>query len=194
MVSTASRLKIVRTLSPSIDVAEVLAERALEPDAVELVADMWYDRDRYLAIYDSGRVPTIEDARIDESELAERLRSDDSMAAIAALDESEFEAVLTRSIEEWIPPRIPRSRGSSVTRPMGHHGCRVVRAQARRLRRCTGPAIVERRGKRNVLLTTSTSSRVSGAPLLATFAPEVAPAITTRTVDSPWRDRRRGRR
>ena len=121
-------IKIVRTLSPSIDVAEVLAERALQPDAVELVADMWYDRDRYLAIYDSGRVPTIEDARIDESELAERLRSDDSMAAIAALDESEFEAVLTRSIEEWMfylhpsQSRIVRHQANGPSRVQGGPG------------------------------------------------------------------------
>ena len=179
-------IKIVRTLSPSIDVAEVLAERALQPDAVELVADMWQDRDRYLAIFDSGRVPTIEDARIDESELAERLRSDDSMAAIAALDESEFEAVLTRSIEEWMfylhpsQSRIVRHHANGPSRVQGGPGTGKTVAALHRARHLVETGQAER-----VLLTTFVNL-LPGVwrTLLATFAPEVASAITTRTVDS----------
>jgi mRNA-degrading endonuclease RelE of RelBE toxin-antitoxin system len=85
---------LVRTLAEGIDVAAVLAERGLDPGLVQLVADMWRDPQRYVAIFAEGRTPTVEDAAISGDELISRLADDDSAAAVAFLTEWEFEGML----------------------------------------------------------------------------------------------------
>ena len=75
----------VRTFAETIEPGEALADLGVSAETVELVADMWHAPGRYLEIFDSGRTPTAADARIEEPELAGRLRSAESADAVAQL-------------------------------------------------------------------------------------------------------------
>jgi hypothetical protein len=183
-------IQVVRTMAPSIDIAEALAERGVGADVVELVADVWREPARYLGIFDSGRVPTVEDARIDEGELAERLLAADSSDSVAALDEDEFQKVLRGSIEDWMfylhpaQTRVVRHAANGPSRIRGGPGTGKTVAALHRARH-----LVRTEQAQSVLVTTF----VSVLPpvwrtLLQTFAIESAGRIRTATVDSvAWR-------
>lgn len=179
-------IKRIRTLSESIDIAEELAGLGLAPDVVELVGDVWHDPERYLAIFDSGRVPIVEDARIDEDELAARLRSVDSSSAVAALDRQAFEAALAGSIEEWMfylhpsQAEIVQHVTTGPMRVQGGPGTGKTVAALHRAR------YLVRSGQAGSLLLTTFVNLLPGVwkNLLRTFAPDVQGAVTTRTVDA----------
>ena len=148
-------IEAVRAMRPSVELAEALAERGLPAEVVELVGDAWSDRDRYLAIFADGRTPTIDDARIEEAELAERVASSGQSDAIAALDERDFEAVLAGSIEEWMfylhptQARVARHPATGPSRVRGGPGTGKTVAALHRARHLVREGIAER-----VLLTT----------------------------------------
>ena len=95
-------MEAIRATCRGIDLANALADRAVEPELLEVLSDMWHDPGRYLAIFREGRVPTLDDARLDEQELASRLQDPELADAVAPLSADQFEAVLQGSIEEWM--------------------------------------------------------------------------------------------
>ena len=179
-------IRAVRTMADTIEIADALAELGPPTDTVELVADMWYDPARYLAIFDAGRVPTPDDATMAEDELAERLRSVESSDAVAPLQARDFELVLQGSIEEWMfylhssQARIVRHDANGPSRVRGGPGTGKTVAALHRARHLVASGLADR-----VLLTTFVSvlPSVWGA-LLQRFAPDDAQRISARTVDS----------
>jgi len=179
-------IRAIRTLAPTVEVADALASTGLTAELVELVADMWHDPARYLSIFDEGRVPTPEDARIEEIELAQRLRSPESSDAVAELAARDFELVLAGSIEEWMfylhpsQARIVSHSANGPSRVRGGPGTGKTVASLHRARHLVERGLAER-----VLLTTFVNVLPAvWSTLLGRFAPEASRQITARTVDS----------
>ncbi|RKQ90899.1 UvrD-like helicase family protein [Solirubrobacter pauli] len=183
---SADAIGVIRTLAATVEVADALAGTGMAADQVELVADMWHDPGRYLAIFDDGRVPTPDDARIAELELAQRLRSPESSDAVAELAARDFELVLAGSIEEWMfylhpsQARIVSHVANGPSRVRGGPGTGKTVAALHRARH-----LVEHGRAERVLLTTFVNVLPSvWGTLLQRFAPESAGKISARTVDS----------
>ena len=183
---TSDAITAIRRMAPTIEIGEALAELGVGAEVVELVADMWHDQERYLAIYDSGRPPTADDARIDAQELAERLAHAESTEAVAELGARDFELVLQGSIEDWMfylhpsQTRIVRHVSHGPSRVRGGPGTGKTVAALHRARHLVHAGLADR-----VLLTTFVTVLPSvWATLLERFAPDDVPRITTRTVDS----------
>ena len=176
----------VRTFAETIEPGEALADLGVSAEGVELVADMWHAPGRYLEIFDSGRTPTAADARIEEPELAGRLRSAESADAVAQLRTGDFELVLQGSMEEWMfylhpsQTRIVRHEPTGPSRVRGGPGTGKTVAALHRARH-----LVDRDLADSVLLTTFVNVLPAvWTTLLGRFAPDEAPQITARTVDS----------
>ena len=147
---------------------------------------MWHEPARYLTIFADGRIPTIDDAMLEEEEFARRLQDLESSDEIAALSGDQFEAVLRGSIEEWMfylhpsQSRIVTHVASGPSRVRGGPGTGKTVAALHRARHLAGTAGAER-----VLLTTFVNVLPAvWSELLRTFAPDEADSIVTRTVDS----------
>src|SRR4051794_28449885 len=179
-------IKTLRTFAATIEIGEALAEIGVPPAVIELVADMWHDPARYLTVFDEGRTPAAEDARIDDAELAARLRSPASSEAAAELDSRDFELVLRGSIEDWMfymhpsQARIVVHAANGPSRVRGGPGTGKTVAALHRARHLVRVGLAE-----SVLLTTFVSVLPSvWTMLLERFAPDEAPNITARTVDN----------
>lgn len=175
----------IRTMARTIDIAETLSQRGLPASVVELASDAWHDPGRYLEIFDEGRVPTRDDAGIDEAELGRRLRHPDSIDSLAALTEGDFELVLRGEIEEWMfylhpsQARIVRHEANGPSRVRGGPGTGKTVAALHRARHLVSAGCAE-----SVLLTTFVGVLPAvWKQLFQTFAPEIAARIATATVD-----------
>jgi hypothetical protein len=182
----AAAVAVVRTLAPSMEIGEALAGLAIPPETVELVADLWYDPQRHLETFRRGGTPALSDARMDEGELAERLQSEDSADTVAELGINDFELVLRGSIEEWMfylhpsQARIVRHTANGPSRVRGGPGTGKTVAALHRARHLVAEGLAER-----VLLTTFVKVLPSlWETLLDRFAPDDAPSIVARNVDS----------
>lgn len=176
----------IRTFAATIEPGEALADLGVQAETLELVADMWHVPERYLEIFDSGRTPTAADAQIEEPELAGRLRSAESADAVAELTIGDFELVLQGSMEEWMfylhpsQTRIVRHEPTGPSRVRGGPGTGKTVAALHRARH-----LVDRGLADSVLLTTFVNVLPAvWTTLLSRFAPDEAPQITARTVDS----------
>jgi superfamily I DNA/RNA helicase len=176
----------VRTFAATIEPGEALSSLGVRAETLELAADMWHAPERYLEIFDSGRTPTAAEARIEEPELADRLRSAESSDAVAELKTSDFELVLQGSMEEWMfylhpsQARIVRHEPTGPSRVRGGPGTGKTVAALHRARYLVGRDLAH-----SVLLTTFVNVLPAiWTTLLARFAPDEAPQITARTVDS----------
>lgn len=176
----------VRQLPESVDIGEALSEIATDAATVELLADAWHDPERYLAIFDEGRTPTAQDASIQEAELERRLASPDSSTSVAAVGGDELEHILSAPIDAWMwflhpsQARTVRHLPTGPSRVRGGPGTGKTVAALHRARFLIREGFADR-----VLLTTFV--RVLPATwraLLGSFAPDVADAITTKTVDA----------
>jgi superfamily I DNA/RNA helicase len=183
---TQEQIRAIRKLGEGIEISEALAQLEIEPELVELVADMWHAPARYLEIFDRGDTPTPQDAQIDEGELADRLRSPESADAVAELEGGDFELVLRGSIEEWMfylhpsQARIVRHVANGPSRVRGGPGTGKTVAALHRARHLVREGIAG-----DVLLTTFVNVLPSvWNSLLTRFAPADAPRIHARTVDS----------
>jgi mRNA-degrading endonuclease RelE of RelBE toxin-antitoxin system len=182
----AAAIGLIRTLAPSLEIAEALAGLGVPPETVELVADLWYDPARHLETFRRGGTPALSDARIDDGELAERLQSADSADTVAELGTRDFELVLRGSIEEWMfylhhsQARIVRHVANGPSRVKGGPGTGKTVAALHRARHLVREGLAER-----VLLTTFVNVLPSvWETLLERFAPDDAERIEARTVDS----------
>ena len=176
----------VRTSAETIEPGEALANLGVTAATLELVADMWHAAGRYLEIFDSGRPPTPADAMIEEPELAGRLRSAESADAVAQLRTGDFELVLQGSMEEWMfylhpsQTRIVRHEPTGPSRVRGGPGTGKTVAALHRARHLVDHDLAD-----SVLLTTFVNVLPAvWTTLLGRFAPDEAPKITARTVDS----------
>jgi mRNA-degrading endonuclease RelE of RelBE toxin-antitoxin system len=183
---SAPHVEAIRRLAASIEIGDALASIGVEPETLELVADMWHAPTRYLELFDSGRTPTADDARIEEDELAERLRSPESSDALAELGARDFELVLQGSMDEWMfylhpsQARIVRHVANGPSRVRGGPGTGKTVAALHRARHLVHEGHAE-----SVLLTTFVNVLPSvWTTLLERFAPDAAPHIRARTVDS----------
>ena len=177
---------LVRLLFETVDVAQELAERGVEASTIELVADAWFDPERYLEKLRQGQGLEPSDTAMDESELARRAESTESSDALAELAAREFELILEKPVEDWMfylhpsQARIVRHAPTGPSRVRGGPGTGKTVAAIHRAR-----WLVREHGAKKVLLTTF----IHALPevwhhLLKTFDPEVAARIETRNVDS----------
>ena len=177
---------VIRGSGEGVDIASELASRGVGAELVELVADAWRDPARYHAIFDTGRIPTAADATIDEEELASRLRSGDSVASVAALDESDLQHVLAASIDEWmfyLHPSQERAVRHSPTGPSRVRGGPGTGKTVVALHRAK--YLIREGEAEKVLLTTFVRVLpTTWRRLLERFASEEADRIVTSTVDS----------
>lgn len=177
---------VIRGMRESIDLAAELADRGGDAETIELLADAWFDPARYLAIFDEGRVPTIEDVRLSDEEIEDRLASGASTTSVADIHEDDLEVALSGTIDEWmfylhpLQVRVAQHQPTGPSRARGGPGSGKTVAALHRAK-----FLVREGHAESVLLTTFV--RVLPATwrrLLQQFAPKEAHAITTSTVDA----------
>jgi mRNA-degrading endonuclease RelE of RelBE toxin-antitoxin system len=186
MGATTRCVALIRQMANAVDVALALAEAGLPPAAVEILADAWHDPARYLAIFDSGRVPDAADAVVELQELERRLASPDSSTSAAKADGTDLDRILAAPIEDWmwflhpLQARTVRHLPTGPARVRGGPGTGKTVAALHRAR-----FLVREGFAATVLLTTFV--RVLPATwrsLLEAFAPAEAGSIQTSTVDA----------
>ncbi len=175
----------VRTFRESISIAEELADRGLPSETVQMVSDAWEDPSRYLAIFDSGSVPGVEEAGISDEELAERLSHPDSAESVATLGANGLALILDQDIEAWMfylhpsQVRIVTAKPTGPALIRGGPGTGKTVAALHRAR-----FLVESGLANDVLLTTFiTSLPKAWTGLLSRFAPSVKSSITAESID-----------
>jgi AAA domain/UvrD-like helicase C-terminal domain len=99
----ASLVDWLRGLPETIDIAVATGQRGLDADVAQLITDLWERPSHHVGIFAEGRVPTLDDVRIDDAELAGRIDAADSDTEVASRETVEqIERLLDRSIEEWM--------------------------------------------------------------------------------------------
>lgn len=104
-------LAFLRSLPPSVDAAEVLAERIDDVDLAFLLADLWQRPQHHLDTFAAGDIPSVTSMEIEEQELAARLTAAASeTAAVATTTAAQIRKLLDRSIEDWMVYLHPAQR------------------------------------------------------------------------------------
>ena len=144
---TSDAIAEIRTMAPTIEIGEALAELGVDAEVIELVADMWHDQERYLAIFDE-RTSADERGRPHRRrrKLAERLAHADSTTRSPSSAHETSSSCSKGSIEEWMfylhpsqtrhrPPRLERAvAGAGWPGDRQDGGRAASRAPPRRMR------------------------------------------------------------
>ena len=104
-------LTFLRSLPPSVDAAEALAERLADVDLAFLLADLWERPQHHLDTFAAGRVPSVAELEMEEQELQGRLAAAATETeAIATTTAGQIRKLLDRSIEDWMVYLHPSQR------------------------------------------------------------------------------------
>lgn len=181
-------IHLMRGLAPSVDMPRAIASRGADADLVELLAYAWNEPSRFVDAFAEGTVPSIDDLRLTEEEVASRLGDGASMQSLVSLSGDPLARVLDGSLQDWMvfvhPSQVSMVR-LDPTGPMSIRGGPGTGKTAVALHRARW--LVHGGHATSVLLTTFVNSlpRVWSDLLDAMIiSPREREAVTTRTVDS----------